>query len=199
MNKGIDVVVHKGHQVLLTTHSEELLRALPDESRVYLYRTIAGISAINGLSSGEAQCLMTNGNDKALCVLVEDNVARAVLREILRTVDPRFLTCVHIGVGGDKDALARTIRGLQDTGLKVAAVRDGDKEGSPRENIFKLPRTKPPEIELFEDVSVGQYVQRRFAVTMNDFRAGMGDIHGERSRGYGGWSCLCGSRCHLSA
>ena len=170
----IDVAIEKGHQIFLTTHSEALLRALPDESRIYLHRSGTGITAIGGLSSKEALSLMTNGHDKALSVLVEDEVARAVLREIVRLIDATFLTCIHIGVGGDKDAIARTVRGLKDTGLKVAAVRDGDKDGNPNENIYKLPGTVP-EVELFELAAVSEFIQNRYAISLANFKASIGN------------------------
>ncbi|MFZ1935355.1 MAG: AAA family ATPase [Thermoguttaceae bacterium] len=171
----IDVAIEKGHQIFLTTHSEALLRALPDESRIYLHRSGTGITAIGGLSSKEALSLMTNGHDKALSVLVEDEVARAVLREIVRLIDATFLTCIHIGVGGDKDAIARTVRGLKDTGLKVAAVRDGDKDGNPNENIYKLPGTRAPEVELFESAAVSEFIQNRYAISLANFKASIGN------------------------
>ena len=172
----VDVSIEKGHQIFLTTHSEYLLRALPDESRIYLHRNGIEIKAISGLSSKQALSLMTNGHDKALTILVEDIVARALLREIIRQTDNQFLSCVYIGIGGDKDAIARTVRGLRDTGLNVAAVRDGDKEGAPSENIFKLPGTHPPEVEMFESEDITGIIQNQYGISLSDFRAGLGDI-----------------------
>ncbi len=165
----VDVAIIKGHQIFLTTHSEFLLRALPDASRIFLHSWGDQIKTIEGLTSRQAESLMTGGQDKALCVLVEDECGRAVLREILRRVDPALLSSTHIAVGGDKDAVARTVRGLKDTGLKVAAVRDGDKEGSPAENIFKLPGTRPPEVEMFESEEVAKTVLSRYRVVLADF------------------------------
>lgn len=173
----VDAAITKGHQIFLTTHSETLLRALPGESLLYLHRTATGVKTIEGISSGQAHSLMTLGHDKALNVLVEDEVARSVLRELVRLIDPTFLSTIHVGIGGDKDEIARTVRGLVDTGLKVAAVRDGDKAGAASENIFKLPGTRPPEIEVFESATVVGYVQDRYGVNLIDFRASMSGIN----------------------
>ncbi len=172
----IDVAIEKGHQIFLTTHSEGLLRTLPDESRLYLHRDANDVKVIPGITARQAHSLMTNGYDKALSILVEDEVARAVLSEIIRSVDRYFLSTIHIGIGGGKDEIARTVRGLQDTDLKIAAVRDGDKAGSPSENIFSLPGSSSPEIEMFQNKDVAQHICTQYEIDLPNFMATVQDV-----------------------
>ena len=172
----VDVAVRKGHQVLLTTHSEPLLGALPSDSRVYLHGGAAGIEIISGLTALEANSLMTRGHEKALHVLVEDDVASAILRELLRRVDPTFLSTTALYVAGGASQLTGAIKTIQATGLPVAVVLDGDKPAVPKANIFKLPGTQPPEKELFASAAVQALIHSTYALNLPDFAAGLGGV-----------------------
>ena len=173
----MEVCCRKGHQIFLTTHSEYLLNALPSESRIYLQRKADGsIRCLPGLTAAEARSLMTSGKTKSLTVLVEDECAKAVLREILRRADGAFLSTVGIAIGGDANAIKSTVSSLKETGLSVAAVRDGDQVEIPAENIFKLPGTKPPEKELLENQVVKEHVANTYDESVEDFLAAMGDV-----------------------
>ena len=106
----VDVTIAKRHQILLTTHSEYILEALPTRARVYLQRTGGGVETIPGLTAIQARSLMTDGNVPALSVLVEDDCARAVLHEIIRRVDPVFLSSIKVCAVGGAETIATTIR-----------------------------------------------------------------------------------------
>lgn len=173
----VDVAKEKRHQILLTTHSEYLLEALPSESRIYLHKTENGIKTISGLTSAQAKSLMTDGFHKALCILVEDTCAEAILTEIIRREDPLFLRSIGIYPRGSKETIAQAVRTLNDTGLTIAAVRDADKQASPNQNIFKLPGSKPPEKEIFENDSVKTYVQATYGTSINDIQSRFTDDH----------------------
>jgi predicted ATPase len=92
----IDVCIRRGHQILMTTHSEYLLESLPSQSRVYLHRNDTGISVIKGLTASQANSLMTDCYKHALNVMVEDDVAKEVLSEIIRKIDSNFLSTLLI-------------------------------------------------------------------------------------------------------
>lgn len=165
----VDVAIRKRHQILLTTHSEFILEALPPESRIYLNKKHAGIDTIPGLTALQARSLMAQGHVKALHVLVEDNCAAAILREIIRRVDPEFLRSTGFCEAGDADTIGKTVKALKDTGLPVVAVRDGDKGAASSDNIYKLPGTLPPEKEIFGNAMVKEYVFAAYGVDLNDF------------------------------
>ena len=171
----VDVVKERRHQVFLTTHSENLSAALPSLSLIYLQNTVTGICPIIGLTPMQAKSFMSLGHVKALVVLVEDVCAEAVLQELLRRFNPDFLRTLEIVPAGDAQTIGVTARTLSRTGTRVAAVRDADKGAAPKENIFKLPGTQPPEKELVANTAVKKLLEERHGVNMADFLASVSD------------------------
>jgi len=173
----IDVCIDRKLQVLLTTHSEYLLRSLPSASRVYVDRGPAGlIRVIKGVTTAQAMSMMTGGKDKALHVLVEDHVAVSTLTEIVRRGDPGFLHAIAVHPAGDSRAIQSAMSALRETGLPVVAVRDGDMPSQPRENIFKLPGALPPERELLQSGAVQEYLQSNYGIDMGEFVAAIAEL-----------------------
>lgn len=166
----LDVVNRRNHQIFLSTHSIFLLSALPSASIVYLKRTDSGIEQARDLSPVEVHSLLADGHVKALHILVEDDCARSVLREIIRRGDQDFLRVVDIHIGGDSGVIAQTVRSLKTTGIQIACVRDADKGDSPKENIFKLPGKLAPEREFFESEAVCDHVKSTYHVDWRDFK-----------------------------
>jgi len=173
----VDVTRRRKHQILLTTHSEFILDALPSQSRVYLSRTATGIVAIPGMTSSQAKSLMSQGHVKALHVLVEDECAKAVLTEIIRRSDQDFLRCIAIYPTGDADTVAKTVRAIKETGLPVAAVRDADQSATPSDNLFRLPGSMPPEKELWGNSAVKEQLQQTYGLNIIDFTAGLAGVN----------------------
>lgn len=167
----MDVCAVRRHQIFLTTHSEFMLHALPSASRIFLDRRGAAVMPIPGLTASQAKSLMAEGLVKALNILVEDETAKAVLSAIIRRHDPALGTTWAIHVGGDKDRLAATIGCLKGTTISIAAVRDGDVGDAPKENIFKLPGTHPPEIEVFLSAAVEKHMTDAYGLNLPNFRA----------------------------
>jgi len=170
----IDVSIRKGHQILLTTHSEYLLRALPSPARIYLYQDAGILRQIQGLTASEATSLMTEGHDKALNILVEDDCAKAIVTEMIRRHDSGFLQTISVTSAGDHDSIRTTMRCLNDSAIQVAAVLDGDQTAEPRNNIFTLPGAEPPEKELFSTTRVRDYLQSAYGIVWEDYYAGRG-------------------------
>ncbi|MFN9418448.1 MAG: ATP-dependent nuclease [Pirellula sp.] len=175
----LDLVGRRGHQILMTTHSSMLLRSLPDASLVYLARDQNSIKPLPGIGSRQAASLLTDGQDKTLTVLVEDDSASIVLSEILRNHDPSFLSTVRIAVARDKresgkidasgkDAIRNTMKTLSEAGLKIAAVLDGGEQADTNRYIFVLPGSRPPEAELYECSLVKQMLADRYKLNIPD-------------------------------
>jgi predicted ATPase len=176
----VDVCIERRHQIMLTTHSEFLLQALPAASRFYLHRGTNGVETMPGMTAVEAKSLMTQGAVKALTVLVEDPTGQEILQEIVRRRDPLFLRTLNICVSGDKDHLSQVVRTLQRSDLKVAAVRDGDMGDSVRENIFKLPGSLAPEKEMFGARKVLEFIDQRLGISKQQLDAAIqGSDHHE--------------------
>jgi predicted ATPase/thioredoxin-related protein len=176
----MDVAINKGHQIIITTHSEDILKCLPMESRIYLYRQNNEIKVIQGLTSCEAINLMADGNKKALSIFVEDKLSKTILEAIIQRLDSQFLRSitiyndyVHKGKkpdeyvdtsGKGKEEIARLIRDLNKTDIKAVAVLDGDGSAVPGDNIFKLPGNIPPEKAILYDDYVKAYILKEFSV-----------------------------------
>jgi len=175
----VDVAIRKGHQILLTTHSEYLLSALPGASRIFLYPSDQGIEQLCGITAAQANSLLTDGFDKALTVLVEDECAAAILAEILDRVDRHFRRAVNITCPAGKNELVTTLRATQRAGLRLAAVLDPDTPESQEHRqmfIFKLPGTRPPEKEMLAAQPVKDYFQAQYDISIDDFLAANADV-----------------------
>ena len=170
----MDVSIKKGHQILITTHSEYLLRGLPSSARIYLYQDAGVMRQIQGLTASEANSLMTEGRDKALNILVEDDCAKAIVTEMVRRQDSGFLQTISLNSVGDHDSIRTTMRCLKDSRIQVAAVLDGDQIAVPSNNIFTLPGSQPPEKELFATGKVCDYLQSTYNLDWADYYAGKG-------------------------
>ena len=186
----VDLCIRKGHQIFLTTHSEHLLRALPQLSSIYLHKIPQGIETIPGLPPAQAVSLMAEGSDRAITLLVEDDCAKIVLSEILRHFDSTFLASVRIAVagykddsgeyvGGGKDAITRAMGALANAGLRVAAVLDPDASSDPQNYIFKLPGQNAPEWELINSIQFREILRKTYQIQVDDFIASSGtsDCH----------------------
>ncbi|UUO07887.1 AAA family ATPase [Blastopirellula sp. J2-11] len=175
----IDLANRRGHQIFITTHSERLMRALPQASLVYLCRQDGVVKGLPGIASYEAESLMSEGHDKALTIIVEDEAAKIVLTELLRHHDCHFLKTVHIAVArhrrndgqieaSGKDAIRQTMKTLSEAGIKIAAVLDGDDHADHRNSIHKLPGTRPPEKELVASVAVLAMIEKAYGLQSDE-------------------------------
>jgi predicted ATPase len=178
----LDLIDRKRHQVLLTTHSSMLLRSLPDASLVFLARHGDTITPLPGIGARQAASLLTEGHDKALTVLVEDEAAKLVLTELIRHHNPGFLATLHIAVARErresgridasgKDAIRSTMKTLSEAGLKLAAVLDGGEAVDSQRYIFCLPGREPPESELFKSPSARRMIEATYNLKIEDLEA----------------------------
>jgi predicted ATPase len=174
----IELASERGHQVLLTTHSDWLLDALPPESLIFLQQTPEGLRPLPGLHTTYACGLVSEGDKKALTVLVEDDCARDVLAENIRLADPNFLSVIRIvpagyrdpnerNRGGGHDAIRRVMDTLRLAKLRLAAVLDGDQKPDPEQQIFTLPGTHCPEEEILSSQAVEDLMKKTYLLSLN--------------------------------
>jgi predicted ATPase len=184
----ISLATRKGHQILISTHSEHLLRSLPEASRVLLVRDAKGaVQSLPGLASAQAASIMTDGYDKALTAVVEDDVATSVLAEILAFKNPHLLGATRIIIGGcpndkgrtagGKDAITAAMKTLTESGLRVAAVLDGDARADPQSYVFRLPGSKPPEPEIFQSTAVQNFWLNEYQLDTAALIAELADVN----------------------
>jgi predicted ATPase len=145
----MDVAMRRKIQIILTTHSEYLLVALPQESRIYLKREGAGVAPIPGIGVRQAVSMMDGLAIPAVYILVEDDVGEAIVAELLRKHDADFLKTVRIIIAGDKDRIQQMMAVFDDQRIPICAVRDGDFGADPKLKMFKLFGNEAPEKEVF--------------------------------------------------
>jgi hypothetical protein len=160
----IDVCNRRNHQIVLTTHSSTLLQTLPPEARVMLSRDAAGVAAFPALSAARARSILSGGQHRDLCVLVEDDFAKLLLTEIIRRVDRTLLRCVEIHDVGNTRAVRSGALLLQRIGRSYVAVRDADVGPDPANGLFVFPGNGAPEREVYENVDVRAHLQQEFGI-----------------------------------
>jgi predicted ATP-dependent endonuclease of OLD family len=145
----VEVAMRRKLQIILTTHSEYVLLALPQKSRTYLKREGTSVVPIGGIGVRQAVSMMDNLAIPALYVVVEDDVAEAIVTELLRKQDADFLKTTRIIIGGDKDRIQQMMDVFKDQRIPICAVRDGDCGEDRARQMFKLFGKEAPEKEIF--------------------------------------------------
>jgi predicted ATPase len=175
----IDVCNRRHHQIILTTHSHALLSCMPPEARLLLLRDRSGVGAFHGLSASRVRSILSEGSQRELSVLVEDDFAKLLLTEMIRRVDPGLLRAVHIHQAGDTNAVRQAAFLLRRLSKPYVAIRDGDIGPSPADGIYSFPGSRPPEKEVFESNTVRETITRSFRIDIGAIlhRHGVTDHH----------------------
>lgn len=145
----IDVSFRRGHQIVFSTHSSAMIRALPVEGRKMLSRDNQGVRVYDRLSSIHLRNALTEGHDGHLIVCVEDAFAQSLLREIIRKKRPALLRRVKVLPFGDAKAVKGAVSVLKESNIKAIGVRDGDQPELVADDLFSLPGPLAPEKLVF--------------------------------------------------
>lgn len=145
----MDVSFRRGHQIVFSSHSSSMIRALPTTGRKMLSRTNDGVTVYDRLSSIHMRNALTEGNDGHLIVCVEDEFAQSFLREIVKTTQPDVLKRIKIIPFGDAKAVHNAVKVINESGAKAIGVRDGDQPENITEKLNKLPGEVAPEKLVF--------------------------------------------------
>jgi predicted ATPase len=173
----LDALIRKKHQIILTTHSPFILKALPTQSRLYLKRSGDHIEVLPNLSPGQIRSHLAEGHEKALIILVEDECGAAILREMIRSIDQNFLESVEVHPAGAWQDIVTISRALHKSDLPIAAVLDGDQKPEPKVNVFSLPgEKKKPEVVLFNDTAVINHMRTNYHMDLPSFVATVNNI-----------------------
>lgn len=163
----IDVCNRRHHQVILSTHSSVIINALPSESRKLLLRSAEGVDIRNKISSHQIRSILSAGHVRGLDVCVEDVFAKVLLTEVIRVKKLELLKAIAIHAIGDKDAVREAVRVLNKMGKKSIAVRDADVGSAPQEHLYSFPGTRPPEVEVFENLGVRALLKEKYGLDVD--------------------------------
>lgn len=164
----LDVARRRHHQIVISTHSDRVLAALPVEARILLHRDKTGVAAFPGLSATRFRALLSLGRDRGLVVFVEDEFAKALLMEIVRVVAPTLLQAIDIQAVGSNSDVRQAVLLVSRIGQNCMAVRDADSGPDPQNAIYSFPGTQPPEREVFECESVIEEMQAAFGLDVTN-------------------------------
>lgn len=141
----------KGHQIIIATHSADLFETLPQSARVLLIRKSNKLEVLpkapHITAARELAGIVNTNKD---LILVEDNVGKAFLAEILRRYDKGILDNSTIVSVGNTDDVYRMVKSFRDEGVRAIGVRDPDIGDDQTLGIFSLPGDKAPESLLLE-------------------------------------------------
>lgn len=165
----LEVANRRHHQIILTTHSNAMLEALPPEGRSLIYRAADGVTAYAGITSTRARAILSGGFQRALTVAVEDEFAQYVLEALIRKIDIPLLQAIKIIALGPADAVKNGVTLMRKVGHKAIGVRDADMPANHGAGLYVLPGTLPPEKEVFACPAVQEMIQRDFGVNVSAY------------------------------
>jgi hypothetical protein len=168
----LDVVDRRHHQILISTHSDTILNALPSIGRCLIHRDESGVSSHNGISATRAKTILTGGHYR-LPVFVEDEFAKSVLIEIVRNADTWMLPMIDVHPIGSHNAVKEGLKLMGKIGRLAIGFVDGDINPSKEDSVFALPGRFPPEQEVFSSDAVITHFKNEYGIkvdtiTIND-------------------------------
>ncbi len=147
----MNVAKRKGHQILLTTHSTVIFDTLPQAARILLVRGADNVRVIPQApeiaAARELSGAVHRGGE---LILVEDDVAKQLMLELLRRFDSNLLRSAAVVVVGDTDQVRILVSSFRQEGCKAVGVRDPDIGPSDAAGLVSLPGRLAPEAELLE-------------------------------------------------
>lgn len=144
--------VKKKHQVVFATHSPTMVADLPNEARKLLdLDPVSGRVRIVTQSSSAEQAFSRIGSDyRARTILVEDELAKAVVLRACRTRGDDFLKSISVvAIPGGADALVRRVVAVQaPLDADCVVLFDGDQR--PRKPLRDS--DKIPDVQLQDEL-----------------------------------------------
>lgn len=157
----LDVVNRRHHQILISTHSDTILNALPAVARCLIHRDKSGVSSCNLISASRAKTILTGGHHR-LPVLVEDEFAKSILNEIIRIGDSGMLRMLKIHPIGSHNAVKEGLKLMGNLGRVAIGFVDGDTAPSNEHSVYSLPGKTAPEREVFSAEPVINYFESEY-------------------------------------
>lgn len=160
----LDVCNRRHHQIILSTHSSVILRALPAEARKLIVRDKDGVDIKDRISSNQVRSILSGGRHRSLDICVEDEFARVLLTEIIRVKAKDLLKSIAIHDIGDKNAVRQAVAVLRKTGKNAIAVRDADVGSAEVDGLLSFPGNSPPERQVFSEDAVKCLIRSKYDI-----------------------------------
>lgn len=164
------VSFRRGHQILFSTHSSEMVDELPPEGRKMLERDRLGVSVISNISSTHMRNALSDSRDGFLIVCVEDNFAKNFLEEVVITRRSELFRRIKIIDIGDFRAVRNAVEYLRKSEVAVLGVLDGDQRGNKKNKIFTLPGgSYAPEKVVYGSDAVKKMLLERHGFNFDEY------------------------------
>ncbi len=175
----LDVCIRKKHQIVFTTHSPEIQKALPQEARKYIQRNDDGETlVINSPSIGMIENYLSGGHKKRLILVTEDEVGAIYIKEILRLYAPIvFKNCKVFPMKLSSKEVKRYVAQSQSCGIRIFGVLDENKYFSVSDYVVAFPEDTPPEISFFSDEKTKTAINEEFHVNCDEITSSGIDHH----------------------
>lgn len=174
----------RGHQIIFSTHSTEMVEELPQEGRIMLEKKNGEVIPRYKVSSVHIRNALSLGQDGFFIIFVEDRFAKKFLEEIILRYKADMLNRVKIRIVNGAEAVSVNVNILMEQDIPVTGILDGDRrdceESKRRENEMKSNKDEkelvlptfpgpplPPERVVFEDETVKDMILREFEFNFN--------------------------------
>ena len=172
----LDVCNRKKHQIIFTTHSSEIQRALPQIARKYINRENDGTtSVVNSPSIAQIQNYLSGGFFKKMIIVTEDDIGQLFLKEILRAYSSdTFNNCEVFSMNLGYAEVKKYVQQSQNCGIKIFGVVDENRRADTKNFVAAFPEETAPEISIFNDQTTRKQIADEFAFNLNELT---GDHH----------------------
>lgn len=189
----IEVCFRHGHQVIVTTHSRDILAAAPHESLTYLERgsdgQVRSLPGMDGYRAANELGRLASADSRRV-VIVEDYVAAELMRAALRidraVGEIQSIKFIEGGDGGTISRIAKTLKSQWND--DVIVILDGDMNKNRGQDVGweksdegywvgYLPGALPPEREIVRNDRVVAGFQKKYCVNILDIVASVPDHH----------------------
>jgi predicted ATPase len=160
----LDVCERKKHQIIFTTHSSEIQRALPSQARKYIEREEDGnTTVVNSPSIAQISNYLSGGHEKKMIIVTEDEIGMLYCKEILRAYCPSvFNNCQFFSMNLGYIDLKRYVEQSQKCGIKIFGVVDEHRREDINNCILAFPNEQSPEVSMFSNDSLRERIKSEF-------------------------------------
>lgn len=158
----LDVCLRKRHQIIFTTHSSDLLTALPPQGRKFLIRGEYQSQVVSNPTIAEVTNLLSGGNSKGLTIVTEDKIAAEYLKEIIRCRGHLFDNCsiYHLDIGFSE--VKKYVENARKCSFAVCGVVDENRRAETEKFIAAFPEDEPPEKTFFGDDHIRTFLLNEY-------------------------------------
>lgn len=172
----LDVCNRRKHQIIFTTHSPEIQRALPPQARKYIQREDNGTtSVVNCPSIAQINNYLSGGYYRKMIVVSEDEIGMSYIKEVLRAYCPTvFCNCEFFPMNAGYEELKKYVDKSQKCGISIFGVVDEHRRADIENYVLAFPEEQPPEISIISNKDVQTMIFDEFGFDCNSLS---GDHH----------------------